>query len=210
MDRTKSHCTEALISLQASPPSYNNHFSQSDLKQLSLHTLTDLIPPRPSNVAMAVSGFPLLYGLRDELASTAVILGLDNWSGCDKLWEVLLQLHWLALKCLAESCAVVCHRWNNWCAFFYWTQTYGTNLDPVHHSIPAQVCFDTRKLRLVFLDSMITGPPLGRQKFYTLLEWRQMPSHNLKPLFNINKPCGSLLMSPVTSSALQQAGLHPL
>ena len=139
MDRTKLHCTETLISLQGFTWSYNDHFSQSDLKQLSLHTLTNLIPPQPSDVAMAVSGFPLLYGLCDKLASTAVILGLDDWSGCDKLWEVLLQLRWLALECLAESCAVVCHRWNNWCALFYWTQKYGANL--VHGTCMEQLGF---------------------------------------------------------------------
>ena len=82
MERTKSHCTEALISLQVSTRSYNDHRSQTDPKQRSRHTLTDSIPPRPSDVAAAVLGFPSLYGLRGELASTVVIVGLKNCSGC--------------------------------------------------------------------------------------------------------------------------------
>ena len=79
--------------------SHNGHRDQTDLKHWSLHTLTDSIPPRPSDVAAAVSGFPSLYGLCDELASTVVILGLkDHSHRCeilivDKQWEVLLQLH---------------------------------------------------------------------------------------------------------------------
>ena len=63
--------------------SYNDHFSQSDPKQQSRHTLTDSVPPRPSDVAAAILGFPSLYSLRGELASTVVILGLKNCSGCE-------------------------------------------------------------------------------------------------------------------------------
>ena len=82
MERTKSHCTEALISLQASTRSYNDHRNQTDPKQWSRHTLTDSIPPRPSDVAAAPSGFPSLYGvLGDELTLTVVILGVKN--GCE-------------------------------------------------------------------------------------------------------------------------------
>ena len=69
--------------LQASTRSYNDHHNQTDLKQRSLHTLTDSTPPRPSDVAAAILGFPSLYGLRGELASTVVILGLENCSGCE-------------------------------------------------------------------------------------------------------------------------------
>ena len=95
MESTKSHCTEELISLQASTQSYTDHRNQTDLRQRSLHTLTNSIPPRPSDVAAAVSGFPSLYGLRDELASTVVILGFKNCRArdiIDNVWEVLLQL----------------------------------------------------------------------------------------------------------------------
>ena len=62
--------------------SYNDHLYQTDLGQWSPHTLTDSIPPRPSDVAAAPSGFPSLYGvLGDELTSTVVILGVKN--GCE-------------------------------------------------------------------------------------------------------------------------------